>query len=433
VRGRLIWTVAASVSMVLLAMLVPMAVLLQDYALEDQLSRAALEVQATETVVSAAGDDRGDLAVYVATINEDEAIQTTVLFPGGEALGPDPGEDARVVAARVTGIARLDDVEDGAQILVPVSLGGTSGTPAQTPVIRVVVTEPGLGTGIFRVWLVLLGLGLVLFLGALVLADRLGRSFVQPIQSLAAYTRRLGERPRPTPVEVEGPEEIRELGQALNRLVERIEVLLARERENVSDLSHRLRTPVTALQLRIDALPDPVERQRLAADLGELRAMVDQVVREARRSEREGLVAECDGRAVLVERARFWEPLAEDQARPFTLTDTAAGPVPVRAVEEDVTALLDVLLDNVFSHTQEGTPVRVVVARRRGGGLVLTVADGGPGFSAAAVERGSSGAGSSGLGLSIAAKTARESGGSLTVGPAPTGGAAVVVELGPPW
>ena len=431
-RSRLIWTVAASVSVVLLAMLVPMAVLLQDYALEDRLSRAALEVQATETVVSAAGDDRGDLAVYVATVNEDDGIRTTVLFPGGEALGPDPGEDARVVQARVTGIARLDDLPDGAQILVPVSLGGSSGTPAQTPVIRVVVTEPGLGTGIYRVWLVLLGLGLVLFLGALVLADRLGRSFVQPIQSLAAYTRRLGERPRPSPVDVEGPQEIRELRHALNRLVDRVEVLLARERENVSDLSHRLRTPVTALQLRIDSLPDSADRQRLAADLGELRTMVDQVVREARRSEREGLVAECDGAAVLVERARFWEPLAEDQERAFTLVDETTGPVPVRAVEEDVAAVIDVLLDNVFTHTPEGTAVRVTVASREAGGLALTVGDDGPGLSAASVSRGTSGAGSSGLGLSIAAKTARESGGRLSVGASPSGGAEVVVELGAP-
>ena len=53
-RRSLIVTVAAAVGMVLLAMLVPMAVLLRDYALEDRLASAALEVQATETVVSSA-------------------------------------------------------------------------------------------------------------------------------------------------------------------------------------------------------------------------------------------------------------------------------------------------------------------------------------------------------------------------------------------
>ena len=58
-RRSLILTVAAAVTMVLLAMLVPMAVLLRSYALEDRLSRAALEVQATETVVSGPGQGRG--------------------------------------------------------------------------------------------------------------------------------------------------------------------------------------------------------------------------------------------------------------------------------------------------------------------------------------------------------------------------------------
>ena len=57
-RRSLIVTVAAAISMVLLAMLVPMAVLVRSYALEDRLARAALEVQAVETVVSG-GEDKG--------------------------------------------------------------------------------------------------------------------------------------------------------------------------------------------------------------------------------------------------------------------------------------------------------------------------------------------------------------------------------------
>ena len=121
-------------------MLVPMAVLLQDAALEDRLSLAALEVQATETVVS--GGDQGDVAVYVATINEDPDIQTTVLYPDRPAIGPNPVEDRLVAEARRTGLARVDEVEGGAQILVPVSLGASSEAPGETPVVRIEVAEP---------------------------------------------------------------------------------------------------------------------------------------------------------------------------------------------------------------------------------------------------------------------------------------------------
>lgn len=429
-RRRLILTVAAAVSMALLAMLVPMAVLLQAYALEDRLALAALEVQATETVVS--GGDDGDVAVYVATINEDSETRTTVLYPGGKAIGPTPGEDDRVLQARLTGLARVDDASGGAEILVPVSLGTSSGTPAQTPVIRVEVPEPGLGSGISRAWLVLAALGTVLLLGALVLADRLGRSFVQPIQAMAGFARRLGEDPRPAPVTVTGPSEIQQLGQALNRLVDRVEVLLARERAQVADLSHRLRTPVTALQLRIESLPPSSDRDRLAADLDELRATTDQIVREARRSEREGLMPRAASVDVLAARARFWEPLADDQGRPFALVVEHGVEGRVRASEDDLAALLDVLLDNVFTHTPEGTEVRVRIGPRPGGGVVLTVEDGGPGFPAGAAVRGRSLGGSTGLGLSIASKTAIESGGGLRVDRSDLGGSRVVVDLGAP-
>ena len=360
-RRQLIVTVAAVVAMVLLAMLVPMAVLVRSYALEDRLSRAALEVQATETVVSGAGDDKGQVSVYVDQVNSaGEGTRTTVLYPDGTGVGPDPGEDARVAQARQTGQARVDDVDGGAQILVPVSLGGSTALPSQTPVVRVLVEEPGLSSGVGRAWLLLATLGLVLLGGALVLADRLGRSFVGPLADLAQRARAIGDGTgrELTPGSVDGPPEVRELAEMLQRLVGRVEVLLEREREAVSDLSHRLRTPVTALRLRIEGVSDPDERARLAGDLDALESTVDHVVREARRSEREGLVAATDGLAVLAARADFWRPLAEDQGRAFDVRVDAPGPVAVRASEADLAALLDALMDNVFTHTDEGTAVR---------------------------------------------------------------------------
>ncbi|MEI5675654.1 MULTISPECIES: sensor histidine kinase [unclassified Nocardioides] len=432
-RRSLITTVAAAVAMVLLAMLVPMAVLLRDYALEDRLSRAALEVQATEAAVSRYGTDRGDLQQYVESINRGDGVRTTVLYPDEISVGPDPGEDYDTVRARNTGQARIADVDDGVEFLVPVSLGGSSAAPGDTPVIRVVVERPGLESGIVRSLVVLLLLGLLLLVGALVLADRLGRSFVQPVRALAAYAQQLGDRRRPEPVVPAGPPEVRELATALNRLVGRIEVLLERERAGVADVSHRLRTPITALRLRIEGVADPAERERLAGDLDELEAMVEHVVREARRSEREGLVASCDALAVVAERARFWEPLAEDQGRDFTLA-VDPGVALVQAAEEDLRALVDVLLDNVFTHTPEGAAVRVSGRLRDDGGAVLSVEDDGAGFPDGldVVGRGTSGAGSTGLGLSIVDKTATESGGGLSVGSSPSGGGRVVVELGPP-
>lgn len=79
-----------------------------------------------------------------------------------------------------------------------------------------------------------------------------------------------------------GPPEIREVGTALNRLAERIRELLQSDRETVADLSHRLRTPVTALRLDAEALRDPEEAERLSGDVDELQRAVDRIIRAAR-------------------------------------------------------------------------------------------------------------------------------------------------------
>ena len=84
------------------------------------------------------------------------------------------------------------------------------------------------------------------------------------------------------------------------------------------------------------------------------------------------------------------------------------------------------LVDNVFAHTPEGTPLRVSLrhepASRQ---AVLRVTDAGPGFPSVRVPR----AGSTGLGLDIAERTAVGVGGSLRIGTARSGGAVVEVTL----
>src|SRR5688572_3145661 len=416
--------------MVLLAMLVPMAILVRSYALEDRLARAALEVQAVETVVSRY-DDKGSVAQYVDRLNDkDSHTQITVLYPDGIGVGPQPGEDELVLDARNTGRARVDDVAGGSQILVPVSRGGNSALPSQTPVIRVVVDEPGITSVVGVAWGLLALLALALLAGSLVVVDRLGRSFVTPIRRLAEHTQTLGRPGAVTPVAaIDGPPEVQELAGAVERLTGRIQLLLARERESVADLSHRLRTPVTALRLRVETVDDPVLLERLSGDLDALQATVDEIVREARRSEREGLDPRTDAVAVLAERVRHWEALAEEQGRAYDLHLAASGPL-LRASRADLEALVDVLLDNVFSHTPDDAAVRITLDAADD--LVeLVVEDAGPGLPPGldATGRGESGAGSTGLGLSIASRTAAECGGGLTTGTSGMGGARVAVSL----
>jgi signal transduction histidine kinase len=114
--------------------------------------------------------------------------------------------------------------------------------------------------------------------------------------------------------------------------------------------------------------------------------------------------------------------------------------LPVRASAEDLAASLDALLGNVFAHTSDGTPLMIEVHPQPPGAVVV-VEDGGPGLAVpdpgaptgpTGLARGSSGAGSTGLGLDVARRTAEASGGWLVLGRGPLGGARVELYFGPP-
>jgi signal transduction histidine kinase len=225
-----------------------------------------------------------------------------------------------------------------------------------------------------------------------------------------------------------GPPEVASVGAVLNDLGDRVADLLADERELVADLSHRLRTPITALQLDVDSLADPAERDRMAGHVGHLVDAVDTIIRAARQHDRRA-PAWCDAAAVVRDRARFWSVLAATQGREVQVA-LPAGQAPVLVDAPSLGAALDVLVDNVFRHTPTGTGclLEVTVAPLE---VVVSVTDEGPGLADESMTvRGRSGAGSTGLGLDVAKRTAERAGGRLEVGAGPGGrGARVTLAL----
>jgi signal transduction histidine kinase len=436
-RRRLVMTVVATSSLILIALLLPMGALVERVAFEDALAAAGLEVQATESVV--AFRDRADLVSFIYDININTEHRTTVLFADGDAIGPDPVFTTDVQRARESGRAITNSTADGAEILVPVTVRGvpgdledTANAPAEVSVIRVVIVAGNTVTReVFVSWFVLALLGLGLLGLAVLVADRLGRTLVRPVTALAHTAGRLERGDLTARADLGGPREIREVGIALNRLATRILELLAAERESAADASHRLRTPITALRLEAGELRDPAERARITAHVDGLSRSVDALIREARRPTREGLGAATDLVALVAERAQFWRALAEDQGRSMTVL-LPNRPVPVKVDRVDLTALVDALFDNVFSHTDERVPFEVEVATNGTATVTIAVIDHGPGIAdyQRAIARGMSSGGSSGLGLDIVRRTAEVSGGRLILENTPGGGARVVTEIG---
>lgn len=434
-RRQLNGRVAATTSLVLIALLLPLGHLIVRFAEENALAAAGLEVQATESVVAA--QDRADQLAFVEELNDnDDDTQTTVLYADGDAIGPDKEVTPAVLQARETRRAITNRTPRGVEILVPVSLSRNPDVDPQAaeqdlPVIRVLIDQSQLLTEVVLAWLILGGLGVGLLVLAVVVAELLARDLVRSSEDLASTAGRLAAGDLDVRAEPTGPPEIREVGHALNRLAGRIGELLTAEREAAADLSHRLRTPLMALRLEAEQVRDPAQQSRILDGVLALSRTVDEVITEARRPVREGLGASCDAASVVRDRTAFWAVLAEDQGRRIDVR-IDRGPLPVKASAGDLGAALDVLLENVFAHTADGIGFAVTLRARSGGGALLRVTNEGSGTPATITKgRGRSASGSTGLGLDIAARTAKASGGTLTT-TSRDGATVVQMLLGPP-
>ena len=429
-RRRIAWLVAATTSAVVLAFVVPLGLLVRTLAEDRALAGAGQDVQQVATYLVGSRDPQdpqatASLQQFVTIVDDRSSWAVGVLLPDGTRVGggvPADGDDRLddALAGRA-----VTDRGDGALVLLPVVV------PDGTAVVAADVPAHQLRAGVVPAWLTLAGLGVGMLVLAVVVADRLGRWVSTPVSDVAATARRLREGDLTARVAPDGPPEVEALGRSLNRLADRVVELLALEREQAADLSHRLRTPVTALRLDVDQIEDPQVAQRLRGHVDSLVRTVDQVVADARRPVRADVESRCDAAQVVRERVGFWSALAEDQDRAVTGA-VDAGPLWVAVDADDLADAMDALLDNVFAHTPDGTDFEVLLSPRPGGGARVEVADAGPGLPSDDVaERGRSGAGSSGLGTDIARRVAVASGGSLELGRSAAGGASVVLLLGP--
>jgi signal transduction histidine kinase len=422
VRRALALLVAATTSLVLVAFLVPLALLIRSTTADQAVSAAAGRISTLTPVVATADSGTVELALAAAQADTDQPF--TVFYPDGSSVGVPAERSDAVELAATRGESLVAEADGGRVVLVAVGL------PEGTAVIRTFVAATALTEGVVPTWLVLAALGAGLVALGVLVADRLARNLVGPVVEASQVSHRLAAGDLDARVVPGGPDEIREVAAGLNHLADRIGGMLREERESVADLSHRLRTPLTALRLEAEALPEGDRSDRIVDSVDALERAVTQVINDARsRSvQAAGGAASCDAAAVMADRVAFWSVLAEDTERRVD-TNLAPGPLPVQVAAADLAAAVDALLGNVFAHTPDGTSFEVRLERRPGGARVV-VSDAGRGFTSADVDRGASGAASTGLGLDIARRVAQSSGGDFAAGRSALGGAEVILDLG---
>lgn len=265
---------------------------------------------------------------------------------------------------------------------------------------------------------VVLGFAVGAFGLAAALALRQARRVSAPLGALADNADRVGlGQSRLRPVST-GVAELDRVAEGLRRSAESMAATLAAEREFATDASHQLRTPLTALSMRleelttIDDLAAVHDEARVAqVQVERLSQVVDELLARARSTHRRSLSPVAVD-SVLAQQLQEWRPSFDSARR--RLVVEPHDPAQVLAAPGTLAQVMATLLENSLAHGAGQTSLRV---RRTGRSVVLEVADEGEGVPTAlgprVFERSVSGRGGTGLGLALARDLAEAGGGRL--------------------
>jgi two-component system sensor histidine kinase BaeS len=360
-----------------------------------------------ELVVGAELADRqGRLGPFLRSAAYPEGTDVTLWMPDpvairGNLLQVDAGRLAR--AHRGEKVLSWLRFEPRALLLVPFRSGSSwqvigLSIPARLPPQLQALVQQGLLLSLA------LAAGLSLLAGWL-----LARALTRPLDQLRLAADRLGQGELDCRVAAPGLDEFGQLARTFNQMAERLERLEARQRQLLADVSHNLRTPLSAVLGWTEALQDGLAGPEVLEKIHQQTLYCSRSVHR------------------LVEMSR-WQ-LAEPEFRVVKLRDPLLavlesldahdrilhlhGPwdsVEVRAEPERVRELLQILLENCLQHAGPGASVWVEV-REDGRRLSVTVRDDGAGFDP--------GAPGSGIGLDFARRVAATHGATLDLTSAP--------------
>lgn len=439
---RLLASYLLLVAGVLLVLDLPLGVL---YARHE---RAAVQAQAardaTAIAVLAQGhtapDRVGDLATLIDRYRDTTRAEVLVVDASGAVILARRGrvaDDADsapppVIAQALRGHeARGAADDDGKRWLIAAEPIATAVHPEGA--VAVSLPAEGADNRIRLAWTILAALAAFALSTAGIVGWRLARSVTKPLGDLtqAAIALGAGDLERRAATN-RGPREVRVLAREVNDAAARLTDMIDAQRRFVADASHQLRTPLTALRLRIENLdPSPsgddpaVQAALVEAD--RLTRLLDGLLILSRTSGRRPPLEPVDAGLVARQRADAWSALAEEQdvALALDVPDTASVAM---APTGHLDQILDNLLANALDFSPPGSTIDLTV-HHRGARVEIGVRDQGPGMDGHqrdhAFDRwwqGRHRTGSSGLGLAIVHELVTSARGDIRLLEAPGGG-----------
>ena len=257
------------------------------------------------------------------------------------------------------------------------------------------------------------------------------RRITRPLAHLTARTEAFAETRRAgAPLAEEGPDDVRHLIAAYNAMERRIAAMLDEKDVMLGAIGHDLKTPLAALRVRIEAMPDERQRARMAATIEDMATTLDDILMLARVGRPGGVREPTDLGALAASVVSEFEDLGE----PAILLDGVRVVAPAQG-----NWLRRALRNLVGNAVRYGGAARVAVIPENGA-VVLRVDDDGPGIAEASIPamlepfaRGEASrnrqTGGTGLGLAIARAIAEQHGGKLVLTNRPEGGLRAEIRL----
>ena len=373
----------------------------------------------------------------VVVVDKAGTSVTDTAGPAGRDFSTRPEFETALRGGRAAGTRYSDTLQtDLLYVAVPATSAGVV-----HGAVRLTLDKQATDSLVHGYWAALAGVAVVVLVAMAGIGWAIARSVTRPLRTLDAAAARFATGDlAPVEPDPSAPPEIAVLGDTMNMMARRLDRLLAENREFVADASHQLRTPLTALRLRLENLQSAAataeDEEALGTAIEEtnrLAALVADLLQLARAEESAAPEA-VDLVALAADRVDTWSAVADATEVRLDL-DAPAGPVLASSVPGGVEQILDNLIDNAVEVAPPGSRVSVSISRGTAA-HELVVGDDGPGLSDEDKERAlerfwraDRGAPGTGLGLPIAAALAKASGGGLELRDGPSGGLSVRVTL----
>ncbi len=394
---RLVLSYVGLAVLILVVLMVPLALFAGRHEYDLTASQVEREASGLAAVAGEAVENgrTAGLSATLARYNARTGGEIFVVGPGHQVIATSTddsdndttGEYRGLVESALSGRSvtsfMSDEGQPWAAAAVPLNVGDRP-----EGALLLLVAASSTVRRLHEIWLALAALGVGVLVLTGVVGMLLARSLSRPLARLESAVTRLGRGNLAARARTDdGPPEVRSLATQFNNMADRLAELVDVQSRFVADASHQLRSPLTALRLRLENLESNSDGRTVddmaaaGREVQRLSRVVDGLLTLNRAEGTTPGPRPVDVDQVIEDRCGAWSALAEERRVYLHAERLVDGHPLVMLVPGDLDQILDNLLANAMDASPEGGRIRVRLAAAEAGTIELHVTDEGPGMA----------------------------------------------------